>query len=80
VVDEHVVGVDLERRRRLADVRATDTGESSDPASIVTPATTMPSASFTSSGTAPPTAVSVACPSPSTTVPARLTSIVRSMS
>ena len=57
---------------RRAAARAT----ASVPASMVTPATTMPAASLISSGTAPPTAVSVAWPMPSTTVSARLTSIV----
>ena len=56
------------------------TGDSTVPASIVTPATTMPGASATFSGTAPSTAVSVAWPMPSTTVSARFTLIVLSMS
>ena len=50
------------------------------PASIVIPATTTPGTSATVIGTAPRTAVSVAWPMPSTTVPARLTAMVRAMS
>ena len=47
---------------------------------MVTPATTTPGTSATSSGVAPLTAVSVAWPSPSTTVLGRLTSMLRAMS
>src|SRR5215204_1949182 len=55
-------------------------GELTGPASTVTPATTTPGTSATVSGTEPPTAVRVAWPSPRTTVPARLTSMLRSTS
>ena len=50
------------------------------PASMVTPATTMPARSHTVIGVAPFTAVSVAWPMPSTTVPGRLMSMLRLMS
>ena len=56
------------------------TGDSTVPASIVTPATITPGTPATSSGIAPFTAVSVACPIPSTTVSGRRTSMLRAMS
>jgi len=52
------------------------TGDSTRPASIVTPATMTPGTSATVSGIAPSTAVSVACPRPRTTVSARLTEML----
>ncbi len=47
---------------------------------MVTPATTTPGTSATTSGIEPRTAVSVAWPRPRTTVFARLTSMLRAMS
>ena len=59
----------------------TRVGESPVPASTVTPASTTPSAWWrTTSGVAPPTAVRVACPMPSTTVSSRRTTRLRSTS
>jgi hypothetical protein len=52
-------------------------GELTGPASKISPDTSVPSSTFI--GTAPLRASSVAMPSPSTTVPARSTSIVRSI-
>src|SRR5512134_2136606 len=51
-------------------------GDSTVPASIVRPATITPGTSATVSGTAPPTAVRVACPMPRTTVLARFTEML----
>ncbi len=56
------------------------TGDSFRPASMVTPATTTPGTPATSSGTAPLTAVRVACPMPSTIVSGRRTSMLRATS
>ena len=47
---------------------------------MVTPATITPGTSATSSGVEPPTAVRVACPTPSTTVSGRRTSMLRATS